>query len=451
MEVAVGIADVLSTHWETSVSVTGLRRLTGGASRQIWSFDAARNGDTNGYVLRRDPPGQGDAPRMRAEAACLLAARKAGVPVPEVVVAADAAPGLDAPFLIMERVTGESIPRKVQRDEALAGARAGLADELGGILARIHSVPVSEVAMLGNEDPLDVVRDLYRSFDEPRPVVEIALRWLDRHRPPRRGNALVHGDFRLGNLLIGPGGTAGVLDWELAHLGNPVEDLGWLCVRAWRFGGDRPVAGVGTRDDLLDGYERLTGWRPDLEELHWWEAFGTLRWLVLGRFQAQKHISGAEYSAEFAAIGRRVCESEWDVLHTLGLIDDVVLPPDPVPEPETRTDLFGLPVASDLLGAVIDELGSGIAPSLTDPGAAYRLKICTSLLRVARREQLLGSVQRAAHAGRLARVGCCDEAELALRLRSGLLDVADSDVRSAVLGAVVERLRVANPRQLDRP
>ncbi|MFD6857227.1 phosphotransferase family protein [Rhodococcus sp. NPDC060090] len=450
MEVAAGIAAVLSTHWGTAVSVADLRRLTGGASRQIWSFDVVRDdGTLSGYVLRRDPPGHGDAPRMRAEAACLRAARDAGVPVPGVVVAADTAPGLDAPFLVMERVPGESIPRKIQRDEALSGARARLADELGGILARIHAVPVSEVAMLGNDDALHVVQGLYRSFSEPRPVVEIALRWLNAHRPPTSGKALVHGDFRLGNLLIGTDGTAGVLDWELAHIGDPVEDLGWLCVRAWRFGGDAPVAGVGTRDELLDGYERVARWRPDPKGLHWWEVFGTLRWLVLGRFQAQKHIAGTEPSAEFAAIGRRVCESEWDLLQIMGLVDDVVLPPEPVPARELHGDLHGLPGAADLLGAVIEEIGHGIAPSVTDAGAAYRLKICTSLLQIARREQRVGPGQRAAHSGRLARVDCRDEEELALRLRNGGLDVSDSDVHSAVIGAVVERLRVANPRHLD--
>ncbi|MEE2060574.1 DUF6285 domain-containing protein [Rhodococcus artemisiae] len=122
-----------------------------------------------------------------------------------------------------------------------------------------------------------------------------------------------------------------------------------------------------------------------------------------------------------------------------------------MPEAEPHGDLHGLPGVSDLLDAVIEELGGGIAPSLTDPGAAYRLKICTSLLQVARREQQLGSGQRAVHAGRLFRVGCRDEAELALRLRSGVLDVSDPDVRSAVIGAVVQRLRVANPRHLLRP
>lgn len=449
MEVAAGIAEILSAHWGAAVSVTNLRRLTGGASRQIWSFDAVHSEGTGGYVLRRDPPGHGDAPRMRAEAACLRAARAAGVPVPEVVVAADTAPGLDAPFLIMERLPGESIPRKIQRNEGLSGARTRLAGELGGILARIHAVPVSEVAMLGTDDPLHVVQDLYRSFSEPRPVVEIALRWLNAHRPPAHGKALVHGDFRLGNLLIAGDGTAGVLDWELAHIGDPVEDLGWLCVRAWRFGGDAPVAGVGTREELLDGYERVARWRPDPKDLHWWEVFGTLRWLVLGRFQAQKHIAGTEPSAELAAIGRRVCESEWDLLRIMGLVDDVVPPPEPVPAPELPGDLHGLPGVADLLDAVIEELGDGIAPSLTDAGAAYRLKICTSLLRVVRREHQIGSGQRVAHSGRLARVDCRDEAELALRLRNGGLDMSDPDVHSAVIGAVVERLRVANPRHLD--
>ena len=140
------------------------------------------------------------------------------------------------------------------------------------------------------------------------------------------------------------------------------------------------------RDDLLDGYERVAGWRPDPEELHWWEVFGTLRWLVLGRFQAREHHSGAEPSAEFAAIGRRVLQSRWDVLARAGAGRRGDAAPDPVPETEPHGDLHGLPGVSDLLDAVIEELGGGIAPSLTDPGAAYRLKICASLLQVARRD-----------------------------------------------------------------
>ncbi|MEE2034918.1 phosphotransferase family protein [Rhodococcus sp. CC-R104] len=447
---AQALAEVLAGQGSTAVSVTELRRLTGGASRQIFSFDAVRgDGTRSAYVLRRDPSGHGDAPRMRAEAACLRAARAAGVPVPRVVSAADTAPGLDSPFLIMERLPGESIPRRILRDESLAAARARLAHDLGAIAARIHAVPVSEVPMLADDDPLDAISGIYRDFHEPRPVVEIALRWLAAHRPETHRKVLVHGDFRLGNLLVGTGGVEGVLDWELAHRGDPIEDLGWLCVRAWRFGGTAPVAGVGTREELLDGYEREAHWRPDLNDLHWWEVFGTLRWLVLGRFQAQRHLRGDERSAEFAAIGRRVCESEWDLLRILGMIGHGdALPPEPRPEPHHRGDLHGLPDVPGLLDAAIAELGDGIAPAVDDPGAAYRLKICVNLLRIAQRELVVGSAQRAAHAGRLTRIGCRDEAELALRIRTGQLDPADPNVRSAVAGAVAERLRVTNPRHL---
>ena len=116
---------------------------------------------------------------------------------------------------------------------------------------------------------------MYEEFDEPRPAIEIALRWLARDRPSGGGDAIVHGDFRNGNLMIAPDGVRGVLDWELVHRGDPVEELfGWLCVKAWRFGAAGPVGGFGTRTDLLSGYTAAGGTAPSPEALHWWEVYG---------------------------------------------------------------------------------------------------------------------------------------------------------------------------------
>ncbi|WP_430334382.1 phosphotransferase family protein [Rhodococcus sp. ACT016] len=445
-----GIRGVLSDAWGSEMSVGEPRQLTGGASRQVWAADARDpDGRTLEVVLRRDPPGHGDADRMRAEAACLRAASAAGVPVPAVLASGDTAPGIEAPYLLMDKVDGESIPRKLQRDREFSEVRTHLAADMGFVLGQIHKADIGTLGMLDARDPLDAIEAVYRDLDDPRPAVEAGLRWLREHTPPKRPDALVHGDFRLGNVLVDGTGIRGVLDWELAHLGDPIEDLGWLCVRAWRFGAQLPVAGIGTRDHLLDGYERATGSRPSDTELHWWEVFGTLRWLVLSRFQAQRHLGGAEHSIELAAIGRRVCESEYDLLLILGLLDDVYPKQDTVPP---APSLHDRPSISEILALVTGTLRDEVAPALADANERerYLLRICVNLLGMAGRELAAED-----HTGRLqdllAGLGCVSEADLAGRIRAGTLSYADATVRRTMSSAVVARLSVANPRHLLDP
>lgn len=420
------------------------RRLTGGASRETWAIPAVDGGP--GAVLRRDPPGHGDPARMRAEAACLRAAAAAGVPVPALLAAGDDAPGIGAPFLLMDHVPGESIPRKLQRDPAFAGVRERLAAELGAVLGRIHRSATAELTGLDSGDPLDALERVYRGLDDHRPAVEIGLRWLRDHRPPPRPAVLVHGDFRLGNLLVDDTGIRAVLDWELAHLGDPIEDLGWLCVRAWRFGAEPAVGGIGTRAQLLDGYERVTGVRPAEAELHWWEVFGTLRWLVLSRFQAHRHLSGAEPSLELAAIGRRVCESEYDLLLLLGFLTSGTAPP---PQPVAGS-IHDHPALPDLLALVAETLTGEIAPALdpADSRTRYLLRICVNLLGIAGRELTTPAPGLGAQ---LAELGCGSEAELAARLRAAELPYTDPRVVRVVSTAVHTRVRVAAPRHLLSP
>jgi aminoglycoside phosphotransferase (APT) family kinase protein len=149
------------------------------------------------------------------------------------------------------------------------------------------------------------------------PTLELAFRWLVLNRPEPTRKVVVHGDFRLGNLIIDEQGIAAVLDWELVHLGDPMEDLGWLCTRAWRFGGAGPVAGVGSYDELFEAYEKASGFAVDPVVATWWELYGTVKWGVICVVQANRHLSGAERSVELAAIGRRLCEQEYDALHLL--------------------------------------------------------------------------------------------------------------------------------------
>jgi aminoglycoside phosphotransferase (APT) family kinase protein len=305
---------VVSEAVADDVTVRDLHRLTGGASRQTWSFDAVGpDGAVRPLILRRDPPeapGQG----MSIEARAIRAARSAGVPEPEIIAYDDDPAALDAPYIVMERLEGETLARRILRDDAYAEVRPRMAKQCGEILARIHGIPLDEVPGLERPDVLAGVRDTIRSYDDASPALELGLRWLEEHRPPPADDVVVHGDFRNGNLVVGPDGIRGVLDWELVHRGDPMQDLGYLCVRAWRFGVDRPVGGFGDYEDLFRGYERVSGRRVDRDAVRWWEVFGTVWWGGGCMDQAWRHLSGDERSVELAAIGRRVWEQEYDVL-----------------------------------------------------------------------------------------------------------------------------------------
>lgn len=287
-------------------AVSDVRRLSGGASRETWSFSC----EGRDLILRRDPPGAEKA-AMVMEARLLRAAASTGVPVPEVVAAGDS-------YIVTTRVPGETIPRKLLRDAEFEGARRVLASQCGTTLAAVHRIPVAAFDDLPLADPVVEWRAVFDSFGEAHPAFELAFLWLEANRPPSCGTVVVHGDFRNGNLIVGPTGLHAVLDWELAHRGDPLEDLGWLCVRAWRFGvDDKPVGGFGSYDELIAAYEAAGGCRVDRDALLWWQALGTLKWGIMCIGQASLHTTGAVRSVELAAIGRRVCENEWDLLEML--------------------------------------------------------------------------------------------------------------------------------------
>jgi aminoglycoside phosphotransferase (APT) family kinase protein len=291
-----------------AAGVRGVKRLTGGASRETWSFDALIGGAWRPLVLRSDRAGRGP---LTLEALAFEAALRAGVPEPKIVARGDA-------FLIMEHVEGETIARRILRDERFAGVRARLAEQCGEILARIHSIPPEAIPGLDARDPLAETAAMIHAFEDPSPALELGLAWLERNRLEPQGEAVLHGDFRLGNLIIGEDGIRAVLDWELVHRGDPCQDLGYLCVRAWRFGGEYPVGGFGTYEDLFQAYERVSGRTVDLERVRWWQVFGTVWWGGACMLQASRHLSGSERSVELAAIGRRAWEQEYDLLLALG-------------------------------------------------------------------------------------------------------------------------------------
>ena len=337
------LALVLRPILGDDVVVENLLALTGGASRTTYSFDAVSGAQHRRLILRTAPADNRFA-GMELEAAVQQAAAEAGAPVPHIVAASDSAVALGNQFLICDEVAGETIVRRIQRSLDDDG-RAALLEQCAQALAAIHR-GCTDAAGLEEKDQLTEWRRRLDELGDTTASFEWAFRWLEANRPAQSAIRLVHGDFRMGNLIVdglepssaptgrGPSSAptgrepssaptgptlAAVLDWEAVHIGQVYEDLAWFCIRAWRFGAPAELAagGLGTVDDFVTAYERAGGTFVDRSALRWWLVLGTLRWGIICRYQAERHLSGQTRSVELAAIGRRVCETEWDVLDLL--------------------------------------------------------------------------------------------------------------------------------------
>jgi len=377
-------------------------RLPGGASKETWSFDAvAPDGTRTELILRRDPPARPSEPgAIDREASALTLAHAAGLPVPELLFSSRGAV-LGTAGLVLRRVPGETIARKILRDEQYEQARGVLVGQLGRFAAGLHGL-ADKPETFPAPDPLAGLREQLDSFaadgqpggGQQSEVFGLALDWLAANPAPAREPVLLHGDFRLGNLIVGPEGLRAVLDWELVHLGNPAEDLGWLCVKAWRFGAGPPVAGLGSREDLLAAYREAGGADIGPAELRWWEILGTLRWGVICMTQARVHLSGLYRSVELATIGRRVAEQEWDLLLLLQPEEAAAAAarrPRPSGAPLPAPARYGRPTASELLDAVRGYLTDQVMPA-TGGQLAFHARVAANALAIVARELELGPV-----------------------------------------------------------
>ena len=424
-------------------TVRGLRRLSGGASRVTSAFELdTPDGAARPLILQMDRSGSAPQGRVRMEGALLRAAAAAGVPVPAVVAVGEG-DELGASWLVVERLEGETIPRKILRDDEWAAARAALTAQAGRALAAIHTIDPASIEGLPPTDPLGDPLPLLDALGEVRPALELGVRWLAAHRPPEGPRVTVHGDYRFGNFLVGPEGLRGVLDWELAHTGDPAEDIGWLCAPAWRFGGSGEVGGFGALPALLAAYTAAGGEAVTPARVHWWQVYATVKWATICALQASAHLSGATRSVELATIGRRVCESEWDLFGLLGT-------PPPAPAGPVAADgptaPFGRPTAAELVEAVGEYL-DGVRER-SEGGARFEARVARNALGIAERELRLGPAFAAAHAARLAGLGVADDAALAAALRSGALDAEWESIAPVLAASARDQLLVANPSYL---
>jgi aminoglycoside phosphotransferase (APT) family kinase protein len=532
---------VLSQRFGGPVVVEHLVRMAGGSSSETFSFEAAWPGGRRRLVLRR-ALGGGFADLAR-EVALFEAARQVGVPVPEVLASslkghparagaagapphevrkagpaleghsprADPAgavlrqtPASDAPstnrdeaqprpsdhvevdtgpFVVLEHVAGEALPRRVLRAPELEAARSKLVEQAARALAAIHRIPVAAVPSVRGGDQLGALRALLDRLGAANPVLEVGLRVLEATRPPTGEQVVVHGDFRLGNLLVGPDGLRAVLDWEIAHLGDPLEDLAWACAKPWRFGSALPALGLAPRETLVEAYEAASGRRVDRRALGWWEVFALVRWGVVCLLQWHRHHSGAARSVELAAIGRRLAEVEWDLLDAIGVgrpsgcepgeaprsgssvaperrshpsppseaaspVPPGVAPEADVAAAERRGFLpWEEPSARELLEALAEFLDQDLASSL-EGRTRFHALVGANVARMVAREIALGELTEARQRARLGQLGVASMAELAQRIRSASMRM-DPALLGTLRDMVADRLAVANPGYVD--
>jgi aminoglycoside phosphotransferase (APT) family kinase protein len=318
-ELAADVAEALRLEGLSSAETIELTRIPGGASRETYLVEAP----DGRWVLRRDPPGSRSLLSQEQEWH-LLRAAAAVAPVPKPVIY-QASWGGGPAGVLMDFVEGISVAPRVLRKPEFEKARGRLTAQLGEALAGIHRLTPELVGDVFDQPPtdpaLEQITEWERQLDEiegPLPAVELGLRWLRANAPAPAEPRVVHGDFRLGNFIVDEDGLAAVIDWELSHLGDPAEDIGWLCIRSWRFGNDDlPVAGVGQLDDFIGAYEAAGGAPVDRDRVRYWEAFGNVKWAIICARQAHDHLTGVRRSHELASLGRRICEPEWDLLELI--------------------------------------------------------------------------------------------------------------------------------------
>lgn len=431
-------------------------RLSAGASRETYRLQVVMQGAERKLALRR-AEGEGVStmsagPGLGGEAKLFAAARRAGVPGPEVLLVLQPEDGLGAGFF-MEWISGETLGGKIARAPEFAEVRKTLAHQCGEILARLHKVDVKASGldqMLEQLTPETFVQRTYERYlalETPQPMIDFTARWLLANLPKQHASALVHSDYRNGNLIVDPEqGVVAVLDWELAHIGDPMRDLGWLVTRSWRFGvAEKEVGGFGDLDDLIAGYESVAGETVDRSAVRFWELFGSFWWAVSTLSMGQSFRDGSETSLERPVIGRRSSECQIDCVN--------MLIPGPVDKPEVvQRSLSGtdLPRTDELLTGVREFLKGEAAPALSGRNQ-FLARVAANSIDIALRDLALGPEasrqESAALQAMMQAAGTLSELreKLCLAIRSGGMDTGRTDLHAYLRQSVYAQVMIDQP------
>ncbi len=448
------LAAVLRARLDDCAALVSCERLSGGANQETYRLVVRGAGGERKLALRRAAGGSDDARSelnvgLATEAHLFELARAAGVPAPAIHYVLTSEDGIGDGF-VMAWLDGETLGHRIVGAPEFAGVRPRLARQCGEILARIHAIDVTAGGLanalptLSPREEVEQTWSRYRALDTAQPMIDFTARWLLENLPDTPPTALVHSDFRNGNLMVDADGITAVLDWELAHLGDPVRDLGWLCTHSWRFGRDElAVGGFGHVDDLLAGYAAAGGRDIAPEHLRFWQVFGSFWWAVGCLYMADQFRHGPDRSVERPAIGRRSSECQADCVNLL------------IPGPVT------LVAAGDEADSALprsDELLDSVAAFLREDAAAathgrtrFFTRVAANSLAIVKRDLALGPAHREAERARLTALlggtGRLDALrwQLTAGLRDGGIALDHPGLREHLRASVINQLAIDQP------
>ena len=450
------LTSVLRSCFEDFEALHSVDRLSGGASQETYKIEFSKGGKVRAAAMRRAPGGEYEnpdpaRPGLATEARLMQIARQVGVPEPEVYRVLTREDDLGAGF-IMEWLDGETLGSRILKSPEMEAIRPRLARECGQILARIHGIDPVESGLtkmlvtMPTETFIRKMLEQYQSYKTPQPMIDYTARWLLEHIPPEGEARLVHNDFRNGNLMVTPVGINAVLDWEVAHLGDPVRDIGWVCTNSWRFGRtEKRVGGFGHLEDLLDGYEVESGIRIDPEHVHFWEVFGSFWWAVGCLKMADHWRNGPDRTVERPGVARRSSECQADCVN--------LLIPGPVQLVDEADPLSSLdtPRVDELLISVRDFLREDMRAA-THGRDNFMALVASNSLDIVLRELSLSPQALQAEADRLRRLLGSEGEVLDLRwkltqaLRDSDLTLDHPGLAAHLRNTVINQLAIDQPR-----
>jgi aminoglycoside phosphotransferase (APT) family kinase protein len=449
------LAGVVLAHITDCKGLISVDRLSGGASQETYRLVIETSAGEKRLALRRTPGGEyaeitPQHPGLDVEALLMQSALAVGVPEPEVYYVLQREDELGDGFL-MEWLDGEALGARIVRSPEFEVIRPKLAYECGRVLAKIHSIDLDATglrARLSEIPPAEFVEqtwERYRLLDTPQPMIDYAARWLMENLPEQHEIALVHNDFRNGNFLLAPDGIVAVLDWEVAHVGDPMRDLGWMCTNSWRFGASDPVGGFGQYEDMFKGYEDESGKPVDPDHVKFWEVFGSFWWSVGCLGMAEHYRSGPDKTVERPAIGRRTSECQVDCVNLLipGPVEMVKESPGFTSVDIPRTDELIVSVRDFLRNDVMDE---------TTGRANFLSRVAANSLDIVLRELTLGPVHQALELGRLQALFQSDKGLDALKrrlvtaLRDQQISLDNEALQNHLRQTVVNQIAIDQPK-----
>lgn len=434
-----------------------LERLSGGASQETYRIVIQGAHGERLLAMRRAAGGEegeitAQHPGLAVEAKLMQVARDHGVPEPEVFHVLQPEDGIGAGF-IMEWLEGEALGARIVKAPELAQIRPHLARMFGETLARIHGIDLEVSGLkqhlqhLSPEDYVQQTWERYQAYETPQPMIDFTARWLLDHLPKSYTPSLVHNDYRNGNVMVDASGMVAVLDWEVAHIGDPMRDLGWMLCHSWRFGrAHLPVGGFGQAEDFFAGYESVSGQPVDREAVKFWQVFGSFWWAVGCLGMAEHFRNGPDQSVERPGIGRRSSECQVDCVNLL-IPGPVVLV-----SGDDDISLVDMPRADELLSSVVTFLREQVM-SETQGRTQFLARVASNSLEIVEREMVLGSAAAKAEIQRL-RALCNSDADqlqslrwsLVKQLRDGSMALETPGLADHLRGAIVNQIAIDQPR-----